>query len=494
MDESWRMCMGMSTTQHLPRRKSMENTIFSMNHVTMVMADHNLDAHDFSDVFGGPPRSVLCRKLSGDFTGSASFYEEVFQPPEFSSSHSMKCGRSLPAFRIPTRGEGFYSDIFGSGDDLRLSRERSRSNSKAKSNSSSVLSSEELSPLRPVARDDVGLSSFASRLRPINVPCRWNSTTMMADEEPAKQQGMPEFPSTRSFYNENLYMENENNFDNLMRSSSYYGFCRRASSPEIISLEPHSFRSVKISADDLEFNSPSSPASSLFQEPEATAGVRSDSVQQQEQDEDEDEDKDEDEDEVMSSYVIEINSDLREGTGEAVSIDEAIAWAKERYNTQSSERDHEKYQPIGTEARSNAHESFDQQMDGHGTMQSPMEEEQKKLKAKEEKERSEEHIKMWLLDEDVKLWSSGKENNIRLLLSTLHHILWPNSGWHMIPLTSLIESSQVKKAYQKARLCLHPDKLQQRGATLSQKYVAEKAFSILQDGWDAFISQDVFFN
>ena len=50
----------------------------------------------------------------------------------------------------------------------------------------------------------------------------------------------------------------------------------------------------------------------------------------------------------------------------------------------------------------------------------------------------------------------------------------------MIPLTSLTESSQVKKAYQKARLCLHPDKLQQRGATLSQKYVAEKAFSILQ--------------
>ena len=38
----------------------------------------------------------------------------------------------------------------------------------------------------------------------------------------------------------------------------------------------------------------------------------------------------------------------------------------------------------------------------------------------------------------------------------------------------------MKKAYQKARLCLHPDKLQQRGATMLQKYVAEKAFTILQ--------------
>ena len=163
------MCMGMSTTQHLPRRKSMENSIFSMNHVTMVMADHNLDADDFSDVFGGPPRSVLCRKLSGDFTQSASFYEEVFRPPGFNSSHSMKGGRVLPAYRIPARREGFYSDIFGSDDDLRLSRERSRSNSKAKSksksNSSSLLSSEELSPLRPLTGDDVGLSSFASKLR-----------------------------------------------------------------------------------------------------------------------------------------------------------------------------------------------------------------------------------------------------------------------------------------------------------------------------------------
>ena len=67
-------------------------------------------------------------------------------------------------------------------------------------------------------------------------------------------------------------------------------------------------------------------------------------------------------------------------------------------------------------------------------------------------------------------------------------ILWPNSGWYAIALTSLMESSQVKKAYQKARLCLHPDKLQQRGGTLAQKYVAEKVFSIMQviffPGWN----------
>jgi len=38
----------------------------------------------------------------------------------------------------------------------------------------------------------------------------------------------------------------------------------------------------------------------------------------------------------------------------------------------------------------------------------------------------------------------------------------------------------VKRAYQKALLCLHPDKLQQKGAATHQKYTAEKVFAIMQ--------------
>jgi hypothetical protein len=45
---------------------------------------------------------------------------------------------------------------------------------------------------------------------------------------------------------------------------------------------------------------------------------------------------------------------------------------------------------------------------------------------------------------------------------------------------NIIEGAGVKKAYQKALLCLHPDKLQQRGAAMHQKYIAEKVFDILQ--------------
>ncbi|KAK8559918.1 hypothetical protein V6N13_016650 [Hibiscus sabdariffa] len=463
MEEYWRMCMGISTTRNFPLRKSMENAGFSMGNAAMFAANlRGLDADDFSDVFGGPPRTVLYREFSGDFTPSASFYDEAFQPLDFCPSYSTKVGRSLPAFRIPARGEGFYNDNFWLDNDLRRS-----SWELSESDSSSVLSWEESIPLRPPAGDDIRLSSFAPK-------SRLNSTTMAADQEQTKQQ-MPPFTSTISFDNENLRPENRNHIGNSMKISSYYGLCKHASSPETISLESDSFRSIKILVDDSEFNSASSPASlSFHREPAAETGVQSNPMPEYA------EDDDEDEDEVTSSYVIEINSDFRQSSSEeAVSIDEAIdeaiAWAKERYNTKNSDlREHEKDQ-------TNAYGSIHQPMDGPGSMLSPSEE-----KPTEGKERSE--------DEDVKHWSSGNENNIRMLLSTLHNILWPDSGWRMIDLASLTESSQVKKAYQKERLCLHPDKLQQRGATLSQKYVAEKAFSILQDAWDAFVSRDVFFD
>ncbi|KAI3901907.1 hypothetical protein MKW98_027204 [Papaver atlanticum] len=86
-------------------------------------------------------------------------------------------------------------------------------------------------------------------------------------------------------------------------------------------------------------------------------------------------------------------------------------------------------------------------------------------------------------DVKIRKWSSGKQGNIRSLLSTLQYVLWPGSGWKPVPLMDIIEQNSVRKAYQKALLCLHPDKLQQRGALPHQKYTAEKVFDILQEAW-----------
>uniref|UniRef100_A0A6N2LA23 J domain-containing protein n=1 Tax=Salix viminalis TaxID=40686 RepID=A0A6N2LA23_SALVM len=447
MDESWRMRM-----DERPRRDPWR--ILQQQDIHGSRFDRTI-----SQTSWWAPKSVLSRKFSADSTRSSSSpYEQIFLPPtEFVSAGRTNGGSSLPAFRIPARVEGLYSDVLGLSEEGRTSRQRSRSNSKSKSNSSSVLSSEGLSPRRrPVTGDDVALSSFASKLRPINVPYRWKSNKM----RPAEEQ-----PSFSCNHTDTYYMENEYINENL-RNNSYFKVSRQVSSPETTSPEPHSYRSLKVSLDDLELNSPSTPVSSV--------GVQCDTMLEEKME------QDEDEDEVMSSYVIEINSNHQEGTAEAVSINEAIAWAKEKSQSQSFGRQHENvlidHHSDELEERLDMHDFVGHQMDGHGS---------RHFMSKMETER---------LDEDIRLWSAGRETKIRQLLSTLHPILWANSGWYAIPLTSLVEISQVKKAYQKARLCLHPDKLQQRGATLPQKYVAEKAFSILQDAWAAFISRDLLFD
>ncbi|TXG52267.1 hypothetical protein EZV62_021436 [Acer yangbiense] len=92
------------------------------------------------------------------------------------------------------------------------------------------------------------------------------------------------------------------------------------------------------------------------------------------------------------------------------------------------------------------------------------------------------------IDAKIRKWLNGKEGNIRSLLSTLQYVLWTGSGWKPVPLVDIIEANAVKRSYQKALLCLHPDKLQQKGAASHQKYIAEKVFDILQDSWTHFNS------
>lgn len=165
--------MPTATTQKLPnyppRRSTEDSTSHRQNPAAASAADL-LNPEDFSDVFGGPPRTILSRQFSTAYPSSTNFtYEEIFRPPEKAPPPVSRAGRSLPEFRIPGYNNqqkrekmGFYSDIFG-WEDERVVRSRSRS----KTSSSSVLSSEELSPLRPaISLDgDDGVSFFASKLR-----------------------------------------------------------------------------------------------------------------------------------------------------------------------------------------------------------------------------------------------------------------------------------------------------------------------------------------
>ncbi|KAE9597860.1 putative DnaJ domain-containing protein [Lupinus albus] len=107
-----------------------------------------------------------------------------------------------------------------------------------------------------------------------------------------------------------------------------------------------------------------------------------------------------------------------------------------------------------------------------------------------QKEQAERNRLAETLDAEIRRWSGGKEGNLRALLSTLQYVLGPDSKWQPIPLTEVITSAAVKKAYRKATLCVHPDKLQQRGASIQHKYICEKVFDLLKEAWNKFNSEE----
>ncbi|CAK9199059.1 unnamed protein product [Sphagnum troendelagicum] len=107
-------------------------------------------------------------------------------------------------------------------------------------------------------------------------------------------------------------------------------------------------------------------------------------------------------------------------------------------------------------------------------------------------EQDERHRSAGNLDAEIRRWSMGKEGNLRALLSSLHLMLWPECNWKPVSLTDLITGPSVKKAYQRAILCVHPDKVQQKGATVQQKYIAEKVFDLLKEAFAKFNASELY--
>ncbi|RZC42947.1 cyclin-G-associated kinase [Asbolus verrucosus] len=79
-------------------------------------------------------------------------------------------------------------------------------------------------------------------------------------------------------------------------------------------------------------------------------------------------------------------------------------------------------------------------------------------------------------------WKEGKKNNIRALLCSLHTVLWEGAKWNKCEMHQLVSAADVKKAYRKACLAVHPDK--QTGTDYEN--MAKLIFMELNNAWSDF--------
>lgn len=172
-----------------------------------VQQSQSLAADDFRDVFGGPPRTVLLSSFYGepaaDHAAAGSYYCYGGVAGHRRPYADGRGGGRIAAAAVPTE-EGFFDDIFGA----RARHVRSRSSRSKSTKSSSVVSSDDFGGSGRRARPDAALSSFASKLRPIAIPSR------RYDSSP---------PSTASTRGDHQYYQSQSSF---ACSTAAYPACR----------------------------------------------------------------------------------------------------------------------------------------------------------------------------------------------------------------------------------------------------------------------------
>lgn len=105
-------------------------------------------------------------------------------------------------------------------------------------------------------------------------------------------------------------------------------------------------------------------------------------------------------------------------------------------------------------------------------------------------EADETHKREWQLayqkyENRIKMWKGTQvQNSIKVLLCTLHDVLWEGANWKRIGMHELADGNSVKKAYRKAILITHPDR--HNKAPTEQKFLANRIFGGLNEAWKVF--------
>jgi len=79
----------------------------------------------------------------------------------------------------------------------------------------------------------------------------------------------------------------------------------------------------------------------------------------------------------------------------------------------------------------------------------------------------------------VEAWQEGKK--LRAMLVTLHEVAPKSSGWTPVQLSAVMQPADVKSAYRKAVLAVHPDKLPPK-----ERKLGHCVFEVLCEQWKEF--------
>ena len=102
-----------------------------------------------------------------------------------------------------------------------------------------------------------------------------------------------------------------------------------------------------------------------------------------------------------------------------------------------------------------------------------------------EKEKEEWHKAFVKYDEKIKNWKGHPNpNSIKILLWTLHNILWKEANWKSVGMHELFDANSVKKLYRKAIMITHPDKFNKE--TTDHKFLANRVFGALNEAWKVY--------
>eukprot|EP00928_Gymnodinium_smaydae_P042284 TRINITY_DN28493_c0_g1_i1.p1 TRINITY_DN28493_c0_g1~~TRINITY_DN28493_c0_g1_i1.p1 ORF type:complete len:377 (-),score=100.99 TRINITY_DN28493_c0_g1_i1:36-1166(-) len=89
------------------------------------------------------------------------------------------------------------------------------------------------------------------------------------------------------------------------------------------------------------------------------------------------------------------------------------------------------------------------------------------------------------IKEEMDKWAKTPDGqsfkDIRTLLSTMHEVMWEDSGWKQVPLSELIAGGTIKKNYRKAIIMTHPDRFQD--APPEKQLRAERIFQALNEAF-----------